>query len=503
MDEVAAPPDVDVLDVLLAVERLLREHADELDRLNVFPVPDADTGRNVLATVLAARAGAQGAAAGRGGPEAVDAALRGARGNSGVLLSQVLRALLDVTVTGPDRWVRRLRRADELARAAVAEPVEGSLLTAVSAAASAAEGAASPAVALDVALAAAHAAVDATPTQLEVLARAGVVDAGARAFALVLEAVAAVVGGRSPAPPVVVAPEDGPVREDCIPGGGRYEVMHLLDTPDADAAASSLRAALPSVGDSVVVVAAAALVSVHVHTDDIGAVLAVALEHGRPHRVRVEDLRPEGLDQADGGRVGVVAVTHGDAVATATALAGATGIDGDDGAPSVDDLAAAVARTGAPRVVLLPGDRAALAAAKELAAREDGPEVHVVEGADTPSRVLAALAVLDPAGAVAGDLEEAAEAVRCARMTADGDETWTITGAGPAAHVAGRREAVVALLDRLDDDEVELVQVLVGTEVSEGLRDTVVAAAAGRWADADVDVVEAALDGPTVEVGVE
>ena len=126
--------DVGVVALLVAIERLIEAHADELDTLNVFPVPDADTGRNVLATVRSARAAAEQAAPGDRRGQAVTGALRGARGNAGVLTSQLLRALVE---DGGGDWAERLGTADQLCRGAGAHPVEGSFLTAVGDAATA------------------------------------------------------------------------------------------------------------------------------------------------------------------------------------------------------------------------------------------------------------------------------------------------------------------------------------------------------------------------------
>lgn len=506
--------DVDVVDLLGAVERLIADHSDELDILNVFPVPDADTGRNVLATVHAARAGAEQAPAAERTRAAVRGAVTGARGNAGVLVSQLLRALVEEGPAGGagSDWPARLARADELARAAVAHPVEGSLLTAVRAAATAAAEHTEPGAQLAAAVAAAHAAVRDSPTQLEVLARAGVVDAGARAAALVLEAVAAVVSDTVPAPPAVEIPPGGPRLTTCAFDDAAFEVMYLLDPADQDVV-GPVRRGLDRIGSSVVVVAADRLVSVHVHTDDIGAALGVGLDHGRPHDVRVEDLHQQQRDaaghavhvgQAPGlpGRAGLVVGTAGGGLARLAGQAGATTMPLTGRPPSQDDLRIAVLRTGATRVVVLPGDPRATAVADDLDL--DGVEVVVVAAADGPARVLAALAVADPTSPDATLLSTVAEAVRSGEVRRGQEGSWIATVGTVRVPEPTPMEACGELLRLLDEEgPVELVSVLWGLDADVALRDAVVEAVEGHWPDAAVDLVDAGLEEATVVVGVE
>lgn len=492
--------DEEVVDLLVAVEHLVDAHRDELDALNVFPVPDADTGRNVLATVRAARAAAEQAVDGDAATHAVRGALQGARGNAGVLTSQLLRALL----AGAGDWADRLARADELARDAVAHPVEGSFLTAVSAAAAAAAEEEVAERQLERATAAAHAAVAASPTLLEVLARAGVVDSGARAAALVLEAVTCHVTGRSPDPPAVDVPAGGPRVAACDLDDARFEVMYLL-TPDADDTVDRVREALARIGGSVVVVEADRLVSVHVHTDEIGAALDVGLDHGRPHDIRVEDLhegtaaaragRPERPAPAT-GRPGLVVGADGDGIAQLAAASGATTLPLATGTPDVADVRAAVARTGQDRALLLP-------ASAELAAVAAGlDEVVVLHEVDGPARLLAALAVLDPAAPDAAALVEVATDVReGAVVRVDDRWAWRV-GDRTGAPVDDPLVALDGLLADLDGDP-ELVTLLLGAGVGVALADAAAAAVGSHWSSAQLDVVPVGLGNAVLVVGCE
>ena len=228
------------------------------------------------------------------------AALLGARGNSGVILSQMLRAFVRqlAAATAEDRradvMATAMAAATDASYAAVGTPVEGTILSVARAASEAAlEAAREPSARartiLSAAAAAARLALARTPEQLPVLAQAGVVDAGGRGLCVVLDAAETTATGRRPSPyaapigthliPVAVPTDD--LTED----GPAYEVMYLLDA--GDDAVTELRAALATLGDSLVVVGGEGLWNVHVHVDDVGAAVEAGIAAGRPHRIRV------------------------------------------------------------------------------------------------------------------------------------------------------------------------------------------------------------------------
>jgi dihydroxyacetone kinase-like predicted kinase len=324
----------------------LRAHQHEIDELNVYPVPDGDTGTNLVLTLASAQqalddAPEQQPTAGStalGGTMRLMArgALLGARGNSGVIVSQILRGMADtfataVAVRGGE-LTRALRTASEAAYAAVAKPVEGTVLSVVAAAAEGARKTASDDL-VAVARAAARAAAEAlarTPQQLPILARAGVVDAGGRGLVLLLEALVEALSSTSPSPGASIAARaglpgqmhpgtvsavsHGPPRTDGAMvgsdeigssdpdraghGGGHedfgYEVQYLLDAPPESV--ESLRSALGEVGDSLVIVGTGdgdpPIWNVHVHVAvaDIGAAIEAGVVAGRPHRITVTRL---------------------------------------------------------------------------------------------------------------------------------------------------------------------------------------------------------------------
>ncbi len=290
----------------------LDRHVAEVDSLNVFPVPDGDTGRNMLGTMEVALAHAR-ALDGKdrtlsGVADALaHGALMGARGNSGVILSQVLRGIAE-GVRGMRRadglrMAHALRRGSLAADAAVPVPVEGTILTVVRQAAAAAVTAAEREPTLAVALsAAAEAAAEAvlrTPEQLPILREAGVVDAGGRGFELLLRGV--LVGmAESPAPgasdkpsrATVGAPSagrrDGPT---CAEAGWGYETMYLVTARgDGHLDIDRMRARLQALGDSVLVVGDRRLARVHLHSERPDLALGYGLRWGAVSRVTVENL---------------------------------------------------------------------------------------------------------------------------------------------------------------------------------------------------------------------
>ena len=326
----------------------LEGHRAEIDRINVFPVADRDTGTNMLLTMRAA-------AAGCGRDDALVAAaetlargaLLGARGNSGVILSQVLRGVAEAVAAaeGPCAGAvlaDALDRGARLAEKAVTRPQEGTVLTVLAAAADGAAAARSDrldAVAV-AAVAAARTALRATPDQLPALGRAGVVDAGGFGLVVVLDALAALVTGRAPADAPNAMADTAPLPSASRRSGGHaradghtgpdgrpgYEVMFLLDGSD-DGRAAALRAALDRLGDAVAVVGDGApdgggAWNVHVHCTDIGAALEAGMAAGRPHGVRVVPLVDREPDAFPRARA-VLAVVCGPETAELARAAGA------------------------------------------------------------------------------------------------------------------------------------------------------------------------------------
>jgi dihydroxyacetone kinase-like predicted kinase len=297
-------------DAVAAAHDALIEHEAALNRLNVFPVADGDTGTNMVATVASVRAALDSGAVTM--PSVREALRRrslfGARGNSGVLLSQFLGGVAEaLPPSGPATGVDLadgLRRGRDAARAALAEPVEGTILTVADAAAGAAhDGVAADgwppdaASVLQAAAGAGRRALLRTPELLPALAEAGVVDAGGAGLSLVLDAFAAVLSGEPrPAPdwPAVRPRRAAPHRGDdgAGPGGpagvGEFEVLCLLDADPG--AIGRLRRRWAALGTSVATVGSGGLWKCHVHTGDPQAAVELARRAGRALRTEITPL---------------------------------------------------------------------------------------------------------------------------------------------------------------------------------------------------------------------
>ncbi len=435
----------------------LSDAREEIDALNVYPVPDGDTGTNMFLTISAGR-DAMFEATG-GDPEAdLDRALAafargvllGARGNSGVILSQMLTAVVEHMVeAGPDAKAsiavaEGFKEDADASYAAVGTPVEGTILTVCRAAADAALAAAPDnrlGGTISAAAAAAREALARTPEQLEVLAQAGVVDAGGRGLCVILDAAETALTGRRPVPAATsLGKRQIPVpmpTNDLTPDGPAYEVMYLLDAEDDRI--PPLRATLAGLGDSLVVVGGHGLWNVHVHTDDVGSALEAGIEAGRPHRVRVTHFAEqitaarEKRSTLAGRRV--VAVAAGPGLEALFEDAGAIIVPGGPGhRPSTGMILQAIEASGAAEVVVLPNDKDSIRAAEFAAhtAEESGDVRVAVIPSQAQVQGLAAIAVHEPGRSFDQDVLQMTAAARHARHGAVTIATkQAITMAGP------------------------------------------------------------------------
>lgn len=450
-----------------ACVRTLEAHRLDIDGINVFPVADQDTGTNLLATMWAAadavnrltreedptRDAAWSALA--------SGALAGARGNSGVILSQVLRGFAEVfgRPGDPDACAA-LRRADELAGKAVSEPAPGTMLTVLHAVAIAAHDADGDlATTLDLAARVATTELAGTTYQLDVLARAGVVDAGAQGLTLVLDELAALVNERETAAkplPGTRAPRDAAALRTAREAGSAdyaYEVMYSL-TDVAEAAAEHLRGALRRFGDCVSVVGdGAGRWAVHVHCNDIGAAIEAGIERGRPQRITVVRFDDQAAAPSRFAyERAVVVLARGEGIVELFRDEGAAVLAlPDTGPPDVADLVAVIAGTQAASVTVLPNEPdldAVLDAARTQVAQA-GQDVLVVPTA-APVQGLAALAVHDATRRAADDvvaMAEAAASTRRGELTIATEEGITWVGRCYPDDILGLLDGEVVLIE--------------------------------------------------------
>ncbi|MGZ4798302.1 MAG: DAK2 domain-containing protein [Acidimicrobiia bacterium] len=498
------------LDLRQAITRFrdaLRVHQDELNRLNVYPVPDGDTGTNMTLTLESV---VNELATAEDMTEVCQAvahgSLMGARGNSGVILSQVLRGLADTfrnleAAGGPDFTVG-LRRASDAAYEAVMRPVEGTILTVVRAAADAAEAARDAGElalvgVLESASTAARDAVEHTPDLLPVLREAGVVDAGGLGFTLLLDALLEVVEGRPiPDPDVVYTPVavEAHLAGDDV-ASLRYEVMYLLEAEDSTIKA--FKETWAALGDSIVVVGGDGLWNCHVHTDDIGGAIEAGIEAGRPRQVRVTDLleqveEEQWVREQDAALGDIPVAPVGPPVETAVVAVGvgegvkrllvSMGVHevvagGQSMNPSTAQILEAVERCPSGSVVVLPNNKNIVPVAQQV----DGLTDRKVEVIPTTSVVeaLAALVAYDPQAGLADNqaaMEEAAGRVAAGEVTqavrdsvaecgpiTEGD--WlAISRDGICCTASNPVDAALALVSSLVTDDSEIVTVLAGAD---------------------------------------
>jgi len=511
----------------------------EIDDLNVFPVPDGDTGTNLFLTVESA-AEELGARPADGDIMAdlralAHGALLGARGNSGVILSQLLRGALPALHAGgdePTAIAAALEGAAKAGYAAVAAPVEGTVLTVARAAASAASTAAATGLAsvevLEHAARAAHEALDRTPEQLPVLRDAGVVDAGGRGLTVVLDALVGTLTGRRPAlsaPAVARATAAVEAAVDQAghgrPGGPAFEVMYLLEADDD--ATDRLRAELAALGDSLLIVGGDGLWNVHVHVDDVGAAVESGIRAGRPYRIAVahfgEQVARQQAARAHGTRA-VLALVPGAGLAALAAQCGAVVVESTDGRrPATRDVLLAVQRAHADEVVVLPDDKDTVAVAEAAAeyARSAGLRVAVIP-TRAPVQVLAALAVHDPSRRFDDDvvaMTAAARATRRGAVTLAVREALTSVGVCQPGDVLGLVEddvacigadvedVAVAVLDRMLSAGGELVTVVLGADAPAGLGDRLADHLRRTHVEVDVQVHDGGQHVYPVLLGVE
>ncbi|MFI8567299.1 DAK2 domain-containing protein [Rhodococcus sp. NPDC078407] len=535
----------------------LTARCDEINALNVFPIPDSDTGTNLMFTFRAAvesmrEAGPAADTRAIGRALAVGA-VAGARGNSGVILSQLLRAVAEAAADGPLDTVSiqaMLRRAQVLVSDAVSVPVEGTMLTVLAAADrdAAAHDANVDLAALVIDIAEATArALDSTTDQLAELREAGVVDAGALGLSVVFDALVEVVTGRIPPRRRYRRPRDrtsarasdgsisvhdctgGP--ETVVPTHGRplgYEVVYVVHGID-DAQATALRAALSDLGDSVVVAGdGSGAWSAHVHTADPGGAVELGIGTGAVRGVRIScfglvDVR-SGVDgdtrRAPALSVGrdILALVAGDGAADLYVREGATVVRCDEPIDSSVLLRAIVAAKHREVSVLPNGALSAQElVAVGAAARADGKDV-VMLPCSAMVQGLAALAVHDAGRAAVDDaftMSEAAAGTRWGSLRIARERALTWVGTcepGDSIGLAGQEVVIVAarpldagcrLLDQLLATGGEMVTVLVGALASEDFGDRLAEYVTGAHPGVDVVVYAGGQPGDLVQFGVE
>ena len=508
---------------------LLERNMESVNALNVFPVPDGDTGTNMFLTLRAVVDGAgpaDGAPASQVASAMARAALMGARGNSGVILSQLFKGfetgLAGAAECGPQELAAAYASARDLAYRSVAEPVEGTMLTVMSSVADAARGAVDAGAGVDEMGRAVHdAAVDAvarTPTMLKVLRDAGVVDAGGQGLAVILAAARAYVSGETGETVEVAAPEPvgvegatGAVASSFLDSvdemGYGYCTQLLVEGQGLDV--DEMRGLMAAMAASPVVVGDDTMLKIHVHAEDPGPVISLAVSRGVVSDVSITNMDEQHADfsrerREDAAAVGMVAVALGDGMEAVFRGLGVIGVvaGGDTMNPSVQELKDAAERANAEAVVLLPNNRNVVPAA-EQAAESAGKPVYVVPTKSMPQGVAAALAFDADAGAEenAEDMTAAAGEVRTGEVTTavrsasvDGVDVEAGQLMGLLEHrvvAAGGAlpDVVAAVLREAEVSEGELVTLYAGEPVAEDDGASVADALAAAFPGVELEVM--------------
>ena len=530
-------------DTVITFRDTMRRHAAGINLLNVYPVPDGDTGTNMSRTLDAVVTELEGADhALEPTCEAIShGSLMGARGNSGVILSQILRGLVTTLRTATPgsatKVAAALKAASVASYEAVLKPIEGTILTVVRETADAAQRAASDgatlAAMLHVARAAGRKALANTPEQLPVLKDAGVVDAGGAGFMLLMDAALHVVDGEPlPEPSEASGPSQEQleaVSHRASTSGEvdvselRYEVMFLLNIEDAKS--KEFMQAWGKIGDSIVVVGGDGLYNCHVHTNDIGAAIEAPLElGGKPFKIRVTDLfeemeeehaqreaqmgaaskRPSAVSALPAVECAVVAVCSGDGLAELFGQMGVQGVvtGGQTLNPSTAELLDAVEHMNSQQVIILPNNKNIIPVANQVNALTK-KEVRVVPTCSMPE-ALAALVSYDPEAEVDANCEamsdaaksvatgEVTQAVRDTNTDAgavkNGDWIGLVRGDGVVAIGSTMVVAATQLLDQLLSGNGELLTVITGNLATARATEEIIAYMADKHPDVEVEV---------------
>ena len=424
--------------LMISAAASIEINKQQLNELNVFPVPDGDTGTNMSMTINAAAADlrkTEDPTLGKAAKVAASAMLRGARGNSGVILSLLLRgiskALKDQTECDGVLWANALQEGVDAAYKAVMKPAEGTILTVARLAAAKAQDAAQEnnfvEFVQEAAIAEAKVALAATTDMNPVLKKAGVVDAGGKGWLLALEAMLSALRGED-----IVVPEAGEVTE--VKDAADFSDFDTEDitftyctefiiSRENDGDPENLRAFLNELGDSLVLVDDEEIIKVHVHTNDPGIALQEGLRYGSFVTVKIENMRLQHTEKVMSENemapkiaepekpLGVVSVCAGDGLADVFQNLGVDGIisGGQTMNPSTQDILTAVNKVPAETVIVLPNNKNIIMAAQQV--NDLTPKTVVVIGTKTVPQGITAMLSFNPEGSIEENEEAMTEAM--------------------------------------------------------------------------------------------
>lgn len=515
----------------------LEENRQQVNELNVFPVPDGDTGTNMLLTMRSAYGRIQESQelhVGKVAQELAHGALMGARGNSGVILSQIFRGLArelkNQETFNTNDLARAFRQAAETAYSGVMRPVEGTILTVIREGADEAADAAQKSqdlrFLLERVLERCQQALERTPDLLPILKQAGVVDSGGQGLVFILEGMLLYVNGemleleRAMTRLPTRATADLPAQALAVPKGGSlenpYDVQFILMGENLNV--HEVRDAIDAMGDSTVVVGDETTIKVHVHVKDPGRPLSYGSSLGKITDVVVEnmqvqmeeiiqtpaaDLEEELLPEVQPGQIGVVAIAPGKGLAKVFRSLGAAYVvnGGQTNNPSTEEIFQAIQDVPTDKVIILPNNKNIFLAAE--AARDLSPKQVAVVHTRTAPEGISAMLSLNPDG----ELSAIAEAMMAAsRQVATGEitrATRSVTLDGVAVRegeliglVNGRlctagtsiSDILHQILDRMNIAEREIISIYYGSDVSESEATAVAEEIQNQYSDIEVEL---------------
>jgi len=521
--------------MFLAGARNLDAKKEWINELNVFPVPDGDTGTNMTLTIMSAAA-----EVGRLENPTMETlakaissgSLRGARGNSGVILSQLLRGFTKVisneTVLNPQILAAALERGVETAYKAVMKPKDGTILTVAKEAAARASQLAETAEDLqpflEEILQCAQDTLLKTPDMLPVLKEAGVVDSGGQGYVAVLEGALDAFLGKETAGPVEIPKMEknawpgASVQEEAdIKFGYCTEFIVLLENPLSASQVEEFKEYLSSIGDSLVVVADDELVKIHVHTNDPGKALQKGLGHGQLSRIKIDNMREEHQEKLfkeaekaaqtpaqEMKDVGFISVSAGKGMGE---IFRELGVDyliegGQTMNPSTEDMLNAIGQVPAKTVYILPNNKNIILAANQAKALEKEKEIVVIPTKTVPQGITAVLNYVPEKSTEENtqSMIEQMEYVKTGLITYAVRDTHIdnkeihqddIIGLGDEGLLAVGQEieeTALASIQAMMDEEAELISIYYGEQVEEEKAQELLAAVEEQYPDCDVEL---------------
>jgi len=501
----------------------LQHHQAVINALNVYPVPDGDTGTNMVLTMQSAWAEIEETPeqnVGQVAHQTAHGALMGARGNSGVILSQIwrgfARSLDEKETCNAQDLAAACQEATATAYKGVVKPVEGTILTVIRAVADAAAHSASETKdlvrMLEHVVFSAHEAVVLTPSLLPVLAEAGVVDAGGQGLFVILEGMLRYMRGESVAEDVQLVEAVDLIATALDPGevGYGYDVQFLIVGQGLDV--DAIRQSIAEMGECPLVVGDLTTAKVHIHVPDPGVPLSYGAGLGSLRDVVVEDMQVQYQDFIAGQEaaaqtlqeIGIVAVVMGDGLARVFQSLGAGAIvhGGQTMNPSTQDLIEAVESLPAERVILLPNNKNVILAAEQACSLSSKP-IAVVPSRFVPQGIAALLAFNYQADfdANVAEMSSVLEDIETGEVTY-ATRSVTISGVkvaegdiiglqnGQLKVTGGSAEEVVQkLLEEMDPADREIITLYYGEDVSDGAAAKLADLLQECWPDQEIESV--------------